>query len=404
MGWYQVETAPLPPPSMPLLPPPGSAPGAVPGPSPSSPGPSPSSTGPLAPIIIPGPSSPPGGTVPNTFPLPGSNPTTPGNPPERPRRFPDLTGTNPVSPQKTDLGGIYVPNLLPGITGPEFKEGERPQTPRPADPTEREGFYFTQDLFIVKPNMLGTMQISPKEAPWNGGILPQPSPYSNILFPMASLEWTVSPTFDLGYRLPGQQGEFALNYQFLVSQGFSSASYLGLASQVKSRITQNEVDFLYRSAPTAFGPRLDIRFEIGAKMGFFFYDTLASNALGEGHASNYFFGGGPRFRIDGDFHITSNKRWRWINGLEISALMGQIQQSYSNSVGPYDFAVTAPKTTTTLPVLKYQTGILWVPSFTEGFSVLAGFELDEYWQILKQNQSSGRLQNLGILLQGRLDF
>ena len=108
--------------------------------------------------------------------------------------------------------------------------------------------------------------------------------------------------------------------------------------------------------------------------------------------------------MDWDFHITSNKRWRWVNGLEISALMGQIQQSFSNSVGPYDFAVTAPKTTTTLPLLKYQTGIMWVPAFTEGFSVLGGFELDEYWQILKQNQSSGRLQNLGILLQGRLDF
>lgn len=392
----QADAPPLPPPSMPV------SPLTIPGPPPS--------------VIIPPGSQGPVGTV---SPLPSTviPDQAPISPPTGPsvgapsgsgvsgvlRRLPDPTASYQLSPAQTDLGGLLVPNLLPGITGPEFKDDEKSKQP-PATGIDRDGFYFNQELYILKPNFIGTLQIQPAQSPWNGGILAQPAPFTTLVFPTAPLEWVVSPTFDLGYRLPGKQGEFALTYQFLVSQGSSTGSYYGISSQVNSRITQNEVDLLYRSALTPFGPRLDFRYEIGAKMGFLFYDALAANALGQGHATNYFFGGGPRFRADAEFALTQNRRWKFVNGLEITALMGQIQQSFSNSVGNYQFAVSAPKSTTTLPVLKWQTGFQWTPSFSEGFSLMAGFELDEYWQLGNQAQSSGRLQNLGVILQGRLDF
>lgn|GEM_PF-6874865 len=412
----QADAPPLPPPTMPQSPPSNPSPFPAPGPAPAIP---------PSPIYAPGASGPIVGTpIPDQAPIGGQgtggilspaavspSPTAPasGGLSGMLRRLPDPTANKPISPSQTDLGGLLVPNLLPGVTGPEYKEGEKPIVIPGAEPVQRDGFYFTQDLYILQPNFIGTLQLSPALAPWNGGILTQPAPFTTLVFPTTALEWVVSPTFDFGYRLPGKQGEFALTYQFLVSQGSGTGSYYGLNSQVNSRITQNEVDLLYRSFPTALGPRFEFRYEIGAKLGFFFYDSLAANAYGQGHATNYFYGGGPRFRMDGDFALTRNRRWFFTNGVEISALMGQIQQSFSNSVvipgqTPYVFAVSAPLGTTTLPVFKYQTGVRWTPAFTEGLSLMAGFELNQYWQLGNQAQSTGRLQNLGLFLQGRLDF
>lgn len=324
------------------------------------------------------------------------------------KRLPDPTASYPLAPDRTDIGGLYVPNLLPGITGGEFREGAGPAKP-PERQEDRDGFYFSQDLLIVQPNFQGTLQANLQQAPWN--VIPQsnPAPNTNFVFPKASLQWVVSPTFDFGYRLPGGQGEFALNYQFLVSQGSANGTFLNLPSSVQSRISQNEVDLLYRSPWKKFGPRASLNYEIGAKLGFFYYDTVATTtgpkgSLGQGSASNYSYGGGPRFRYDGEYALTEDRRWLLWHGAEISAVMGQIQESFSNTVPGYPFTVNSGPSTNTVPIMKLQTGIQWAPRMMDQFFIRTGLEWDEYWNLGNLGQSSGTLQNIGLFLQGRYDF
>jgi hypothetical protein len=324
------------------------------------------------------------------------------------KRLPDPTASYPLSPDRTDIGGLYVPNLLPGITGGEFREGAGPAKP-PEGIEDKDGFYFSQDLLIVQPNFQGTFQLNLQQAPWN--VIPQskPAPNFNFVFPKASLEWVVSPTFDLGYRLPGGQGEFALNYQFLVSQGSANGTFLNIPSTVQSRISQNEVDLLYRSPWKKFGPRAYLNYEIGAKLGFFYYDTVATTSvpggsLGQASASNYSYGGGPRFRYDGEYSLTEDRSWVLWHGAEISAVMGQIQESFSNTIPGYPFTVNSGQSTNTVPIMKIQTGIQWAPKMMDQFFIRTGLEWDQYWNLGNIGQSSGTLQNIGLFLQGRYDF
>ena len=374
--------------------------GAIPLPPPSVP----TFNGP--PSFIPGGPVAPIGGVPGLPRTPTSN--LPTSTEDFFQRIPDPTTNFPLSPEKTDVGGLFVPNLLPGITGDEFRNGARPQK-LPGGLEPQEGFYYSQDILIVRPNFKGTMQVNLTQLPWSAIPLGNNVPNTNFVFPEVGLEWTATPTFDFGYILPGGQGEFAFNYQFLVAQGSGTGTFLDLPSTVQSRIAQNEIDLLYRSPYKQFSPKISMNYEIGIKLGFFYYDTTANpmsggRVVGVGHASNYFFGGGPRFRYDLEHTLTENRRWIFWHGAEITTVMGQINQSFSNTVPGYPFTVNSGKSTNTVPILKLQTGVQWTPPMLDKVFIRAGLEWDEYWRLGQLGQSSGILENFGIYLQGRYDF
>lgn len=173
----QEGAIPLPPPSVPTV---NGPPSFIPG-------------GPVAPI----------GGVPGLPRTPTSN--LPTSTEDFFQRIPDPTNNFPLSPEKTDVGGLFVPNLLPGITGDEFRNGARPQK-LPGGLEPKEGFYYSQDILIVRPNFKGTMQVNLTQLPWSAIPLGNNVPNTNFVFPEVGLEWTATPTFDFGYILPGGQG------------------------------------------------------------------------------------------------------------------------------------------------------------------------------------------------------
>ena len=46
-----------------------------------------------------------------------------------------------------------------------------------------------------------------------------PPGVNGVNVPMATLNWTVSPRFEAGYRLPSGFGEFDVSYRFLLTNG-----------------------------------------------------------------------------------------------------------------------------------------------------------------------------------------
>ena len=63
-----------------------------------------------------------------------------------------------------------------------------------------------------------------------------------------SLDWTVAPRFELGYRFPDSFGDFSASYRFLTSEGRGTAINAFGAFDVRSRLDLNQLDLDYGSA------------------------------------------------------------------------------------------------------------------------------------------------------------
>src|SRR5206468_1398191 len=118
--------------------------------------------------------------------------------------------------------------------------------------------------------------------------------------PSADLDWTVSPRFEVGYRLPDSAGYFALGYRFLVSEGNDTRTFDGFPGvpfAVRTRLDVNEVDFDYGTSPYSPMPRYDLSWRIGVRLADVFFDSRAAAPFLTQQASNDFFGGGPHARL-----------------------------------------------------------------------------------------------------------
>ena len=60
------------------------------------------------------------------------------------------------------------------------------------------------------------------------------------------LDWTVSPRFDLGYRLPSGFGEFVFGYRFLSTNGTAAGQGLDGPATVTSRLDMQVADLRLR--------------------------------------------------------------------------------------------------------------------------------------------------------------
>ena len=75
---------------------------------------------------------------------------------------------------------------------------------------------------------------------------------------MATLDWTVSPRFEVGYRLPSGFGEVDVAYRFLLAEGSGSTTDPIAAPDATAALTShlniNVGDVDYASRETSLGP------------------------------------------------------------------------------------------------------------------------------------------------------
>src|SRR5438477_253828 len=94
----------------------------------------------------------------------------------------------------------------------------------------------------------------------------QPNLLPPVPMPATPPDWTASPSFELGYKLPDSCGEFLLRYRFLNAGGRETlATDIGDVG-VRSRLSMNVIDLDYNSARYQPGPRWDLRWTIGARI------------------------------------------------------------------------------------------------------------------------------------------
>lgn len=340
------------------------------------------------------------------------------------------------NPPATNLAGSPEPDPLPGLPRPPDQPASLFQ-PAPAQPVygcpELEHPYFECDprldpaclpqpgwLFDVDLNIMGSSVVERLGAPPfpNGNAVP-----FIVSVPMAALNWTVSPRFEAGYRLPSGFGEIDVSYRFLLAAGTGTtpagaAASPDAAAALQSHLNMNVGDVDYASRETSLGPNWDMKWRIGLRTADVFFasqadEPLAAAAAGSGFfersISNNFWGIGPHAALE--LKLRRNP-WGlgWVGRLDAGLLFGDVQQNFGRlsttpgASGSYVFDMDEQ-----VPTLGGFLGVDWRPPCHPNLDLLLGYTAEYWWNVgrlsdpdLYNGQSAGEVGTQGVQL--RLEY
>jgi hypothetical protein len=285
--------------------------------------------------------------------------------------------------------------------------------PSPDPLLDRPGAALPGPFFNVETNVLGVhfrnqLQIA----------VPISDTQTDIVqFFGPSLNDTLSPRFEIGYRFSDGWGELLVGYRFLCTQGGQSLATDSGPAQRSGRLALNTFDFGYAVQEFSLGPNWDMRWRTGVRASIFYYDARFSfdqpasdpGTLLAQREVNYFWGLGPWLALD-------LSRKTCIPGLAVFARIdgalqfGHITQTgVENLVGDdgtaqdlkakYGFEVTSLS-------LTEEVGLSYtVPGWNHS-RFLLGYHYETWFQLGRFNftQSRGQLDAQGLFLRAELNF
>ncbi len=230
--------------------------------------------------------------------------------------------------------------------------------------------------------------------------------------PQAHLDGTVSPRFQVGYRLPSGFGEFALSYRFLATTGEQTFVNNNGPSSLRGRLDLNVADLTYASHEISLWSCADMRWHVGGRFSNVFFDDHLSTpqalaAAGDGVSdqrfSNHFYGFGPVFGLQLTGHVEEASALTWLVRIEGAWVFGRIGQSYSQ-VGPLPGpGFKAPfSSSQDAPTLNVQAGLRW--RARPGLDLFAGYQFEYWWEVgrLGNIDSRGEFYDQGIIARASL--
>lgn len=344
-------------------------------------------------------------------------------PPERPTSL--MTPAPPLGPPPPDMETPYF------------------QTDPLLDPPALGGigWFGNVDLAILKPHLVNELSLPVPVPNLNApgippGVTPAVQSSANQNFftpPMAStlnsvnvgvdashLNWTVSPRFELGYRLPSGFGGVSLAYRFLTAQGSDAVIGADGPATLTSRLNLNTGDLSWSSREyTPWGPNWELKVRLGVRYVDVYFDSRANESPVEAAAgsniyfqrtTNSFWGLGASGAIQLDHQLGF-----W--GLRTSALIdfaqpfGRVRQGYfysstASANGPAQSANTFVSSSMTAPILTTQLGVGWQPPDYPTLRVFAGWQFEYWWdtgRLLPFNELGYFFIN-GLVLRGEWNF
>jgi hypothetical protein len=243
-----------------------------------------------------------------------------------------------------------------------------------------------------------------------------------VNFPGNPLNATVTPRFEMGYRLPDGFGELKLGYRLMDTSGSDTLidGNLGTASQ-NGHLKINFFDLDYATREFSLGPDWELRATVGIRSALLSYDSQISflnpvAAVGE-------FGTMPFTRLSeaesigtwylGAHAVVEVDRKLPVPGLalfgrvDFSGLYGRTHQTFSETFveipGSTEIKVYNSLGT---PMLTTQVGLSWdVPNWNHCRFML-GYQFEEWWQVGRgdNNMSEGSLYDQGVFLRAEFNF
>jgi hypothetical protein len=241
-----------------------------------------------------------------------------------------------------------------------------------------------------------------------------------IALQSAQLDWTVSPRFDLGYRLPSGFGEFSLGYRFLASQGAESSEQLLGPATLSSLLDINSFDFDYSSWEICISDNWKMKWTIGGRLAFLYFSSQANQAFAlpgspdyflDQRTTNFFAGFGPHAGLE------LTRQWRGtglslIGRADFATILGRVHQSFleASSITP----PTSPFASSELhvsgsqdvPMVTADAGIGWQPPAYPFAQFFVGYHFEYWWNAgrLSTSASRGEISDEGVTLRAEFVF
>jgi hypothetical protein len=235
--------------------------------------------------------------------------------------------------------------------------------------------------------------------------------------PSAGLNWTVSPRFEVGYRMPNAPRLFALSYRFLVSDGSATEPLGDSLAAVRTRLSLNEITMDYGSLLIPLAPRWDAQWRFGIQVATVYFDSRADLPSLFEQASNYFYGAGPHGRLDLYRRLAAVPGLSLFGRLDGVVLAGQIEQRYrfgiTDAEGNTFNGSLFQRRTEAVPVLTVQAGLSYTPPRLPRLHLSTGYQFQDYWSLGRFHEApdaapgvtaNGELITHAIYLRGLLDF
>jgi hypothetical protein len=228
--------------------------------------------------------------------------------------------------------------------------------------------------------------------------------------PAVDLPLTVSPTFEIGYRLPQCAGTFSLRYHFLTAEGTGTVYPADNTFRVRTRLDMQVFDLDYGTAPYEFAPRWEVSARLGGRLANVFFDSQAVNDAVSQQASNNFFGAGIHGRVDVERRLVVIPGLGLFGRLDGAVLTGRVRQRFHLERFE-EFSELEQRSRQTVSALNAQVGLSYSPPGLPGLKFATGYEWEQYWNVGRLNgqdgaggRSSGDVWSHGWFLRAQVDF
>jgi hypothetical protein len=316
-----------------------------------------------------------------------------------------LGAPTPMSPATVPTPLTYAPPPAVAPPPPPVDPGPNGWGPYEA-PSAPPGYFFDLEIYFLFPALKDRIT---NDAP----VLPSGN---QLRVPAASLDFTVSPRIEFGYRLPDSAGLFALSYRFTTTSGNGTTTLDGVPFDVHTRLDVQTIDLDYGTTPFEIAPSYKIDWRVGIRASYVFFDSQINNAALTQQASNHFLGTGPHARLDVERCIAAVPGLSLFGRIDGAILLGQIRQNFREDALQADGTILEStgeaRKTQAVPNLTLQAGLSYVPPIYTNFKLTVGYQFEQYWYIGQfgfndqgtLSSSRGELWSHGAFVRGELDF
>ncbi|HKI31366.1 MAG TPA: Lpg1974 family pore-forming outer membrane protein [Gemmataceae bacterium] len=341
-------------------------------------------------------------------------------PPPQPVAPLDATATTappPQMPGPPPLAGAPAPTFDPApLPGPYFVVD--PLLDRP--PLLQPGWFADLDIGGVIPHVKNHLN-GPVQLGFIGPTqdITVPTP-DTVALHSAGLDWTVFPRIEAGYRLPSGFGGVALSYRFLDTEGNGTAAGMDGVAALHSRLDLQEIGLDYTSDETSLWPNWDMKWAVGLRMLWVYFDSradespqlaAAGSTVFEQQESNWYAGFGPHLGLELDRQIACTGL-SFVLRADGAIYLGRLQQRFSEAStalaanGAPLIGVTREGVSQGVPVLGGFVGFRWQPTQWKGAEFYLGYQYEHWWDIARNNEtiSFGELNVQGIFVRAGFNF
>ena len=287
------------------------------------------------------------------------------------------------------------------------------------------GWFAGAEIQIVKPHLLTNLSNSVLPGHFINNI-----PTSNSIggkstivdLPSAPLDWTASPRIFAGYRLPAGFGEFMVAYRHLGTDGSGVTPGSSGPVNLSSRFAFDMLDLDYNSRELSLWPQWDMKWTVGLRQMFLFFDSLGTQPFSQAPAGGVFqaravnnlYGIGPHYALELNRHL-GNSGFSLYTRADAGAIFtfGSNEWSTaSTTLGPNGRPLVGQTNVfghQMMPQINGRVGVSWQPSPTSGTRVFVGYQYEVFWDLNRVPQSNntpfvppslGQYWSQGIVLQG----